>query len=191
VLAAAVTVTACAVLLVRAVSATLAAGSALRCAAHAALAVAILAAVTGRIVGSAAAVAAGAFLLVAAFGLLMALLSAWLNDRLTAAALAAVVSALAAAAPLWLGPIAERFASTGALVDAVVAATPLTFLAVLVDHDYLRATWFYEHSALGALRYDYPSVVSLFVVYALPLAAAAALHAPYFSQSRLAKELFK
>jgi hypothetical protein len=190
-LAAAVTVAACAVLSVRAVSETLLVGAILRFAALAAAAVLALAVATGSVERGAVAVMAGVFMLVGSFGLVLAFASALLRDPLVAATLVGPLGALAAAGPLWFGPIAERFAPTGAFVNAVVASTPLTFLAVLVDHDYLRATWFYEHSALGALRYDYPSVVSLSLVYALPFASAAALRAPYFSQSRLAKELFR
>ncbi|RPI59365.1 MAG: hypothetical protein EHM50_09320 [Lysobacterales bacterium] len=163
----------------------------MRFAALAAVAVLTAAAATGSVERGAVAVMAGAFVLVGSFGFVLAFASALLRDPLMAVTLVGSLGALAAAGPLWLGPIAEGFAPTGAFVDAVVAGTPLTFLAVLVDHDYLRATWFYEHSALGALRYDYPSVVSLSLVYALPFAAAAALRAPYFSQSRLVKELFR
>jgi hypothetical protein len=149
-----------------------------------------LAAATGALSGSALALAAGTFVLVGAFGLGLALAAAALRDRLAAATLLSAIGALAAAA-VWLGPVAERLAPTGALVSFLVAVSPLTYLAVLADHDYLRATWFYEHSALGSLRYDYPSVLSLSLVYALPFAATAALRLPVFSQSRLAKELFR
>jgi hypothetical protein len=190
-LAAAATVAACALLSASAVSGTRLPVLTMRYAALAAAAVLTLATATGSLERGAVGVAAGAFMLVGSFGLLLALAAALLRDRLVAAALVGPLGALAASAPLWLAPIAERLAPTGALVDAIVAMTPLTFLAVLADHDYLRATWFYEHSALGALRYDYPSVASLFVVYALPFAAVAALRLPNCSQSRLAKELFR
>jgi hypothetical protein len=190
-LAGAVTLAACALLSLRAVSATTAARATLGSAALAALAMLALALATGDFGRGALALAAGAFLLVGSFGLTLALVAATLRDRLTAATLLIAVGALAAAAPLWLGPIAERFAPTGTLVDTIVAVSPLTYLAVLADHDYLRATWFYEHSVLGSLRYDYPTVVSQSVVYALPFAAAAALRLPHFSQSRFAKELFR
>jgi len=39
----------------------------------------------------------------------------------------------------------------------VVAASPLTFLSVLADYDYLRGHWFYTHSAMGSLRFAYPA----------------------------------
>lgn len=189
-LAGAVTVVACALLAMLAVDATPhSTGATLTWAALAALAVLLLAAATGAVEGSAAALAAGVFLLVGSFGLVLAVAAAALRDRLAAAAVLAALGVLAVAAPIWLGPIAERFAPTGMLVDGIVAVSPLSYLAVLADHDYLRATWFYEHSAIGSLRYDYPAAVSQSVIYALPFAAAGALRLPSFSQSRLAKEL--
>lgn len=60
--------------------------------------------------------------------------------------------AVAAAAPLWLGPWAEL--SGGA--DLVIAVSPLSYLAALAQYDYLRGQWFYVHSPLGSLRFDYP-----------------------------------
>jgi hypothetical protein len=121
------------------------------------------------------AVAAGAALLVACFGLLLAWSYACTRDAATASAISITLAGLACAAPIWLGPIAESFAERTAVVNAIVAVSPLTYLAALADFDYLRATWFYEHSALGALRYEYPSVWLQSVLYALPLAAAATL----------------
>lgn len=59
---------------------------------------------------------------------------------------------LAAAAPLWLGPAGARLD----LANAVVAASPLTFLSVMADYDYLHSQWFYAHSPLGSLRFAYP-----------------------------------
>ena len=59
---------------------------------------------------------------------------------------------LATAAPLWLGPAGARLD----LADAVVAASPLTYLSVMADYDYLHAQWFYAHSPLGSVRFAYP-----------------------------------
>jgi hypothetical protein len=188
-LAGAATVTTWAVLMLLAVStAATPILATLRWATLGGLATGVLAVATGALARDAAALAAGTFLLGGAFGLTLTLAAAALRDRLAAAALALAVAGLATATPLWLGPIAERFAATPVLVDAIVAVSPLTYLAVLADFDYLRATWFYEHSSLGSLRYDYPAALSQSVVYALPLVAAAALKLPLFSKSRLAKE---
>jgi hypothetical protein len=74
-------------------------------------------------------------------------------------AVAAPVNVLAllaaAAAPVWLGPWAEATGSA-AVAGAVVACSPLSYLAAMLDHDYLRGQWFYAHSPLGGLRFAYP-----------------------------------
>jgi len=187
--AGAVTVIACLVLALLALDANgLPIATTVRWAALAAVATAVLAAATGPLTMPSAAVAVGAFLLVACFGVLLALAAALTRDRLLAGALLLGSASLAATAPLWLGPIAERFAATNGLANALVAASPLTYLAVLANFDYLRATWFYEHSAIGSLRYVYPHELSLSVVYAFPLVAAAALRWLHRSKSRPAKE---
>jgi NADH:ubiquinone oxidoreductase subunit 6 (subunit J) len=188
-LAGAVTVIACFMLALLALDSDgLPTSTTMRWAALAAVATAVLAAATGSLTTQWAAVAAGTFIIVGCFGSLLELAATLTRDRLLASALTLAVAALAATATLWLGPIAERFAATDGLASAVVAASPLTYLAVLADFDYLRATWFYEHTALGSLRYEYPHEMTLTVVYASPLAAAAALRWLHRSKSRPAKE---
>jgi hypothetical protein len=72
-----------------------------------------------------------------------------------AAAVAAAAVAggflLACGTPVWLAP---ALADTSA--GAVVALSPLSHLAVPLELDYLRGAWFYQHSPLGGLRFDYP-----------------------------------
>lgn len=62
--------------------------------------------------------------------------------------------------PLWLAPWLQSV-DTVLSASAVVAASPLSHLSVLIDFDYLRAQWFYRHSPLGGLRFDYPSPVAV------------------------------
>jgi hypothetical protein len=74
---------------------------------------------------------------------------------------------LAAAAPLWLGPVADL----GARIDPatptmIFGASPLAHLAAAAGHDLLRGPWFYGHSSLGALQVEYPRVALLLVGYA-------------------------
>ncbi len=57
--------------------------------------------------------------------------------------------------PIWLGPIAETAGNPMLLTNLIVAASPLSALAVALDLDVLRTNWFYQHSALGSLRYEY------------------------------------
>jgi hypothetical protein len=98
---------------------------------------------------------------------------AWFRHRLDASAASAWTTALLVASfalPLILGPLAEANAERRWLVAAVVAASPLSHLASQLDYDYLRAPWFYRHSELGALRFEYPSP---FVTTAVLLGIAA------------------
>jgi len=64
---------------------------------------------------------------------------------------AAILSAL----PVWLGPLVEISGDSPLVTDTVIGASPITVLAVALDLDYLRATWFYGHTVIGSLRYDY------------------------------------
>lgn len=61
------------------------------------------------------------------------------------------------AAPVWLAPVAELSGNSIGITNAIVAISPLSAFAVALDVDYLRTSWFYEHSVLGSLRYSYPS----------------------------------
>jgi hypothetical protein len=56
-------------------------------------------------------------------------------------------------APLWLGPLAEHHPFW---TDLSVFISPLSYLAVMADVDYLRSPWFYQYSPLGGLRFRYP-----------------------------------
>jgi len=70
-----------------------------------------------------------------------------------------LITALAALtlAPVWAGPLVELAGNPGWLRGLVIAASPLTALSVAIELDYLRTPWFYAHSALGSMRYDYPT----------------------------------
>jgi len=59
------------------------------------------------------------------------------------------------ALPIWLGPIAEAAGNPMWLTNWIVAASPLSAFAIALDLDVLRTNWFYQHSALGSLRYEY------------------------------------
>jgi len=90
------------------------------------------------------------------------------SARESAAWLATAALATLAATPLWLGPAAE-LASAGRpqAVDAAVAVSPLTHLAVATGNDLLRNQWFYQHSNLAGLRFDYPRLAPLMTAYSL------------------------
>jgi hypothetical protein len=92
-----------------------------------------------------------------------------------AAALAVLMAAaILTALPLWAAPVAELTAARQWTVDAVVAASPLTYVALAADFDYLRTEWFYRMSVLGTLRYEYPAFAFASAVYALPALALGA-----------------
>lgn len=88
--------------------------------------------------------------------------------RNASAWLATSLLALVAAAPLWLGPAAELAAAERPrALRAVVAVSPLTHLAVASGNDLLRNQWFYQHSNLAGLRFDYPRPGPVLAGYAL------------------------
>jgi hypothetical protein len=71
------------------------------------------------------------------------------------------------ATPVWLGPLAETSGNSTWLTNAIVAINPLSLFATALDLDVFRTSWFYEHSALGSLRYTYPSWGVTVVVLAI------------------------
>jgi hypothetical protein len=89
---------------------------------------------------------------------------------------------LLAAAPLWLGPLADLGASTGpGLAEAIVTASPLVHVAVAAGQDLVRTQWFYAHTSLGALPFEYPALPVIAFGY---VAAAVILAAVCFLLSR-------
>jgi len=102
--------------------------------------------------------------------------------REMAAGTVALLLALWAALPLWLGPWAELLSHEHEwVVDAVIGASPLTHLAVASGNDLLRNPWLYQHSNLAALPFSYPVLAGLVWFYAaasavLALTALAWLH---------------
>jgi hypothetical protein len=67
-------------------------------------------------------------------------------------------------APLWLGPLAGRLAQQ-AFTDLVLALSPLSYLAGLIEYDLFRGAWFYAHTPLGGLRYEYPDGTLMTLFY--------------------------
>jgi hypothetical protein len=75
------------------------------------------------------------------------------------------VLAILFSTPIWLGPLTEQTGNTPGLTSVIVGVSPLSALAVSLDVDYLRTDWFYRHSVLGSLRYEYPSWISYALIY--------------------------
>jgi len=79
-------------------------------------------------------------------------LSLLLGDALRAQRTISTAILLTATAPLWMAPLAEQLP---AISSTIVNISPLTYLAVISDYDFLRSAWFYRHTPLGGLRYTY------------------------------------
>lgn len=90
-----------------------------------------------------------------------------------AGASVALLLALAGALPVWAGPVG--LGTEGGGLDALLAASPLTHLAVASGNDLLRNPWLYENTPLGGLPAEYPAGTTLVAAYAAGLAALAAL----------------
>lgn len=114
---------------------------------------------------NAAYVSLGVFILMLLLCSLLLLAQTLLGDEPRAALLVTLLASACSTAPLWLGPLAELAGSNQQLVDAIVAISPLSYLALLADYDYLRSAWFYQHTPFGGLRYNYPSTISLTSAY--------------------------
>lgn len=117
--------------------------------------------------------------LLAALLLLAHALAAWAETRLRASfaeplqapeaagRLAALLLALLGSLPLMLGPAAEALSARySGIIDAVLATSPLTHLAVASGNDLLRNAWPYQHSNLAALQFDYPGPAQIAWLYA-------------------------
>ncbi len=87
--------------------------------------------------------------------------------RQQAGASMALLAALLGSLPLWLGPLAELLLprAEGA-IDVVLAASPLTHLAVASGNDLMRNPWLYQHSNLAALPFAYPELSRVAATYA-------------------------
>jgi len=72
---------------------------------------------------------------------------------------------ITASVPLWLGPAVEPLYLGQTAINAIIATSPLSYLATLADWDYLRGEWFYRHTPFGGLRFDYPSIPITSLVY--------------------------
>lgn len=112
----------------------------------------------------------GTALLIALFAALTVFLAQRLGDRRIAARIGLGTLLMSMTLPLWASPFVTLFGATRALVNAVVALCPVSYLAALAGVDYLRSDWFYRHTPFGGLRYDYPQAAYLSVFILLLLA---------------------
>jgi hypothetical protein len=83
------------------------------------------------------------------------------------------------AAPVYLGVVAEQFSDRVLVANIIVAASPLSYLAGIVEFDYLRTTWFYQHTSFGGLRFEYPDgslITAVYLVIAIAMLMFSARH---------------
>jgi len=87
-----------------------------------------------------------------------------------------LLAAVFLAAPLYLGALAVAAAEEPAVANLIVAASPASYVAAIIDYDYLRSGWFYQHAPFGGLRFEYPGtglMTACYLIVTLMLAAAA------------------
>lgn len=91
-------------------------------------------------------------------------------------ALFTLLAAVFLAAPLYLGALAVAASERPAVANVIIAASPASYIAAIIDYDYLRSGWFYRHTPFGGLRFDYPGpgfMTACYLIITSMLAAAA------------------
>lgn len=82
----------------------------------------------------------------------------------------ALALALFGSLPIWLGPAGEALTSRREwAIDATLALSPVVHLAIASGNDLLRNQWFYEHSNIASLQFEYPGLSAIVWSYALVL----------------------
>ncbi len=93
-------------------------------------------------------------------------------------------------APIWLGPLAEISGNPELMTNLIVGMSPLSAIAATMDLDYLRTSWFYQHSVIGSLRYEYFSWVN-YVLFLVTLIAGCSFGAAKGKFNRIAQPFRK
>lgn len=88
------------------------------------------------------------------------------SEHTTARVAVTAVYLALSAAPLWLGPAAQLLGSQSGWPTRIVALSPAAHLASAIECDLLRTTWFYAHTPIGGLRFDYPQFSAIVLSYA-------------------------
>jgi hypothetical protein len=103
----------------------------------------------------------------------LSLMQIFIEQRINARQIGFFVIAMFTSIPLWLGSVAEITGNHLMTTNLIVGASPLTALAASLEFDYLRTNWFYQHSVLGSLRYEYyPWSSYVFILISLTAALA-------------------
>lgn len=128
--------------------------------------------------------AAGVLMLVWLFSAMQSLIRVYAASHASAMIHFTLIAGACCAAPLYLSVVAEAVSHQTLVVDAIIAASPVSYLAALADYDYLRSTWFYQHTPFGGLRFNYPAAGVMTVGYFITslVLAGASIHG---NQSKL------
>lgn len=106
--------------------------------------------------------AVGVLILVLLLSSLAALLNLFFSSESESTIVLVCIVGVAITAPLVLADLAGQSKS---VLDTVIAASPLTYLATLIEYDYLKSTWFYQNTPFGGIRYDYIPVGASSLAY--------------------------
>lgn len=82
-----------------------------------------------------------------------------------AAQIVLLIALLTGSSVLWLGPPVELFVLGDGAINTIIASSPLSYLSVAAEYDYLRSEWFYRHTPFGSLRFTYPNQYVLTAIY--------------------------
>lgn len=108
--------------------------------------------------------AGGVLILVLLFSAMQRLIRAYTSSYADTMMLFTLITGALFVAPLYMSAVAET-TSHQVLVDAIIAASPVSYLAGIADYDYLRSNWFYQHTPFGGLRFNYPNPVLMTICY--------------------------
>ena len=109
--------------------------------------------------------AGGVLILVLLFSAVQSLIRVYTSSHASSMTLFTLIAGLFFAAPLYLSVVAEANSQQTLVVDSILAASPVSYLAAIVDYDYLRSSWFYQHMPFGGLRFNYPTAGVMTVCY--------------------------
>jgi len=122
--------------------------------------------------------AGGVLILVLLFSALQSLIRDYTSSHASSMTLFTLIAGAFFAAPLYLSVAAEATSHQTLVVDSIIAASPVSYLAGIADYDYLRSSWFYQHTPFGGLRFNYPTpgvMTVCYVITTLVLAGASIL----------------
>jgi hypothetical protein len=109
--------------------------------------------------------AGGVLTLILLFSAMRSLMRVYTLSHASSMILLTLIASAFFAAPLYLSVIAEATSHQTLIVDTIIAASPVSYLAGIADYDYLRSTWFYQNMPFGGLRFNYPAPGIMTVCY--------------------------